>query len=930
MKFNFYLLFLNYILLTGLTSNNVYSQGNPAVNNLIKPTESYFEKMPSEKLYLHFDKPYYSLGDTLWFKSYLLTSATYTASDLSSKLYVELINDSSRLITQLVIPLSAGLGQGYFVLDNRVLDGSYKIRAYTGWMQNFDQNTFFNKQFYIGKPSQQGSWMVSEQHTVKTITTGNQINLAIQMNDLDGKVIPYRDVEIKLTAGSKTLVRTNHTTSDAGAFNTSFILPEKADNTNLTLVITDKTGKNSKLNIPFYPNGPTQSIDMQFMPEGGNMIVGLYNKVGFKVIGDDGKGLAIKGSIRDSKNEEVTTFQALHNGMGNFMMLPQAGEKYTASITTADGITKTVDLPLPKAAGIAIRVDNINRADSVNIYITATPDIATTKKTYMLIAQSKDVIHFGTAFNLDNGFNNLRIAKNKFNTGIVSFVILDDLNQPVNERRIFINLHDQLQLSLSNSESFYQPKDSVAVTVNVKDKTGKPVPGSFSISVTDDGVIKDKAYNDNIISRFLLTSELKGNVEEPGRYFSPGDINMEKALDNLMLTQGWTGYDWKGISATSPKFEAGIDSRISGKLENFFKKPIANAKVSLFASSKKYGVILIDTISNAKGRFVFENLPLIDTIAYTIKVHNAKGKEIGAGIVLDPFKTAPVTNNNDYRLTPWYAHSSDSLMVKYFNRPNQTALPGINAQDVKGTLLKEVIVKAKKEPIKIGTEFGYPKAEINEKDLIAAGKKSLFDLIYQRFKSVKTANFYSDDVFKRPAMHTTSQYVSGSLIISDVFIDGQSVKSIYGGAVTGDSTSYNEFLRTFFNYVGADDIKDVKLLEGVHAFMTITTRSGAGVFTRTSPGSLAFRPLPMLFSKQFYSPRYAVKNDLPDTRTTIFWEPNLVTDENGNATVSFYAADKPSTYTINIEGTNMQGGFGYQTGKISITSQTGTKAKPAK
>ena len=930
MKLNFYKLLLSCILLTGIISNNAYSQESPAVSQLIKTTENYFEKMPSEKLYLHFDKPYYSLGDTLWFKSYLLTSASYTASLLSSKLYVELINDSSKLITQLVIPLSAGLGQGYFALDNKVHDGSYKIRAYTSWMQNFGENTFFNRQFYIGKPSQQGSWMVNEQHTVKTTATGNQVNLAIQMNDLDGKTIPYRDVEIRLTAANKTLIRTNHTTSDAGAFNTSFTLPVKTDNSNLTLVITDKTGKNSQLNIPFYPGGTAQNIDVQFMPEGGSMVVGLYNKVGFKAIGDDGRGLTIKGSIHDSKNEEVTTFQTLHNGMGNFMLLPQAGEKYTASITTADGATKMVDLPLPKASGIAIRIDNINRADSVSIYITATPDVAAAKRTYSLIAQSKDVIHFGTAFNLDKGFNNLRIAKNKFITGIISFVILDNLNQPVNERRVFVNLHDQLQLSLSNSENSYQPKDSVAVTVSVKDKTGKPVRGNFSVSVTDDGAVTNKTYNDNIVSRFLLTSELRGNVEEPGWYFTSGEANMEKALDNLMLTQGWTGYDWKGISAAPPKFEAGADSRISGKLENLFKKPIANAKVSLFASSKKYGVILIDTTSNENGRFVFDNLPLIDTIAYTIKVHNEKGKEIGAGIVLDAFTTAPVTGSNDYRLTPWYVHGSDSLMIKYFNRPAQTTLPGINAQDVKGTLLKEVIVKAKKEPVKIGTEFGYPKAEINEKDLIAAGKKSLFDLIYQRFKSIKTANFYSDDVFKRPAMHNTSQYVSGSLLINDVFIDGQSAKSIYGGAVTGDSTSYNQFLRTFFNYVGADDIKDVKLVEGTHAFMTITTRSGAGVFTRTSPGSLAFRPLPMLFPKQFYSPQYEIKNDAPDTRTTIFWEPNLVTGEDGIATLSFYAADKPSTYTINIEGTNMQGGFGYQTGKINITSQAGLKTKTTK
>jgi hypothetical protein len=915
---NIHVLFL-FMLFAGYA----HGQENPTIVKLVNTAENYFDKLPSEKLYLHFDKPYYSVGDTLWFKSYLLKAADYTASAQSTKLYVDLINDSSVLIKQLVIPLSAGLGQGYFALDANLYDGNYHVRAYTNWMQNFGEDAFFNKQFYIGKPAQQGGWMASEQHTVKTTATGKHVDLSLQLNDMDGRALPYRDIEIKLMDGKKTLFNVKNLTTDAGVVNASFALSPKADNTNLTLVVEDKTGKNSTLSIPFYPGGQQQQpADLQFMPEGGSMIAGLYNKVGFKIIGDDGKGIAVKGSIRDSKNEEIITFQSLHNGMGNFMLLPQAGEKYTVDFTTADGIKQTVALPAAKPSGIALRIDNITDADSVRIYITATPDAASAINAYTLIAQSKDVIHFGNPFNLENGFSNLRLAKKMLPTGIVSFVILDALGNPVNERRVFIDLNNQLQLSLANSETSYQPKDSVAVTVNVKDKEGKPVRGTFSVAVTDDGVVKDKNDGDNIVSRFLLTSELKGNVEAPGWYVrSTGGADRLKALDNLLLTQGWTGYDWKGLPATPPKFEAGADSRVSGKLEGFLKKPVANTKVSLFASSKKYGMILIDTVSDANGRFVFENLPLVDTIAYTIKAHNAKGKEINANIILDPFKPSPAILPNSQRLMPWYANASDSLMIKYFNRPGQTALPGINANDVKGKLLTEVVIKSKKEPIKIGKEFGYPKAELTEQDLINAGKKTLADLIYQRFKSVKLASYYSVDAFKRPGMHNSPEYVSGTLFINDVFIDGQSVQNIYGGDKTGDPKSYNDFLRMFFNYISADDVKNMKLVEGEHAFMTITTRSGAGVFTRVSPGSIAFRPPPMLFAKQFYSPRYVVKNNAPDNRTTIFWEPNLVTDENGKATLSFYTADKPSTYTIRVEGTDMAGNFGYQTGNIRVTAK---------
>jgi hypothetical protein len=918
-------------MLLFLCVNYAYSQNNTAgVHKVISSIESYHKLYPSEKLYLHFDKPYYTIGDTLWFKSYLLTSATYQASALSSKLYVELLNDSSQLVSRLVIPLSAGLGQGYFALNNKIRDGSYKVRAYTNWMQNFGVNAFFTKQFYIGKPSLQGSWVVNEQHSVKTNAAGNQVDLAIQLNDLDGQAIPYRDVEIKLLEGCRTVLRSNKITSDVGTFNTSFTLPLKSNNADLTLLITDKTGKNSNLSIPFYPGGSAQNIDLQFMPEGGSMVAGLYNKIGFKAISDDGRGLTVKGVIRNSQNEDVITFQTLHNGMGNFMLRPVSGERYTADITTADGITKTINLPLLKTTGIALRIDNINKPDSVGIFITATQDIAAAKKTYTLVALSKDVVHFGTSFNLNNGFNNVRIAKNKFKTGIVSFLIMDDHNQPVCERRIFINLHDQLKLSIANSRDRYLSLDSIALMVKVTDKAGKPFMGSFSVSVTDDGSVNNKGGDDNILSRFLLTSELKGNIEEPGWYFLDNDAGKEKALDNLLLTQGWTGYDWTATLNPSPKFEAEIDNSVSGKLLNAFKKPIAHAQVTLYASTKKYGTIAIDTFSDAAGKFRFSDLPLYDTIAYTIKAHSSKGKSLGAVIVLDEFKPAAIALTYPIRSMPWYAKSSDSLMLKYFNRPNQPIIPGLRPSEIKGNLLKEVQIKAKKQRVTIGDEDGFPIRELNEQQLIAARKKSLLSLLFEKFTSFRETYIFAYNMMEKPGSVFTqdkaanTNFCIGTSLIYDVFIDGKSMRRINGSYVTQDSTTYYNALKEFFSYVGADDIKDVKIMGGFHTFMTITTRSGAGPFTHISAGNMAYRPLPMLLPKQFYSPRYTVKSNSNqlDNRTTIYWEPNLVTDENGKATLSFYAADKLSTYTVRIEGTNMAGGFCSQTGKISVTSKT--------
>jgi hypothetical protein len=57
--------------------------------------------------------------------------------------------------------------------------------------------------------------------------------------------------------------------------------------------------------------------------------------------------------------------------------------------------------------------------------------------------------------------------------------------------------------------------------------------------------------------------------------------------------------------------------------------------------------------------------------------------------------------------------------------------------------------------------------------------------------------------------------------------------------------------------------------------------------------------------RTFYSPKYDVKKpeyEKPDLRTTIHWEPNVVTDEDGNATISFYNADSKTIIKVDAEG----------------------------
>jgi hypothetical protein len=885
---------------------------------IIEQTQAYHTNFPSEKLYLHFDRPYYTTYDTIWFKASLFNPATYTPSRLSSKVYIELINDSSIVVNRFAIPLEAGLGEGYIALDEKISDGTYTIRAYTNWMQNFGEDVFFSRQFYVGKSSVQGAWLIKEQHTLKSLATVNEINLALNLTNVNKSVIPYKDIELRLAERKKLLFKRTFTTNDAGNVTVNFSLPSKADVRKLSLLITDKNTNNRYI-LPFYPGSTMQNIDVQFMPESGELVNGLACRVGFKAIGEDGLGINIKGVVLNQAGKEVSSFKTSHAGMGSFLLLPRSDETYTAKFDI-NGVSHSAPLPLVKPTGLNLRVDNLSSADSVHAYVSITPDIAQANQLYTLIVHSAGGVYMGFSFTMREGFLHIPFAKKDFISGIVSFTLLNNHSKPLLERKIFIDQHDRLNLKIANSKLHYKPIDSVALNLEVNDALGHPVVGNFSVSVTDDAYIKNDSLSDNIISRLLLTSELKGYIEKPNWYFISNDIDTKTALDNLMLTQGWTGFNWdKALTpAVKPLFKPEPNNRLTGNLRSLFKKPVKNAKLNFFSVSKKYGVIVLDTVSDDRGEFAFENLPIYDTISYTLRVNNKNDKASAATVNLDLFEPAKVSDNQ-IRVIPWYAHVNDSSMLAYFNRQQPPRYNGIDISQIKGKLLKEVKVKASAQSITAERYSGFVTKEIFEKELIDAGKTTLYDLVCRKINNFGIGYLFKDSMFSRVAMHDYPALVIGINMVSDLIVDGQGTTLFSENATPPANFPNPKAAIDFMKMIGADDVKNIKIAEGLQIFIVVTTRSGKGHFTRPAYNVLAYRPVPYCLPRQFYRPRYDVKNTVAFTpRPTIHWEPNLITDKNGKGGLSFFAADKPGTYTVIIEGTDMNGNFGRQTSKIII------------
>ncbi len=68
-------------------------------------------------------------------------------------------------------------------------------------------------------------------------------------------------------------------------------------------------------------------------------------------------------------------------------------------------------------------------------------------------------------------------------------------------------------------------------------------------------------------------------------------------------------------------------------------------------------------------------------------------------------------------------------------------------------------------------------------------------------------------------------------------------------------------------------------------------------------------------TRLFYAPVYSATetgNTFPDMRSTIYWRPQLVTDEDGAASLEFYNSDGVGKYKVVVEGLSESGKIGRQ------------------
>ncbi|HEY0054626.1 MAG TPA: hypothetical protein VGB63_04645 [Pedobacter sp.] len=886
---------------------------------MIESLNLFIERQAVEKVYLQTDKPSYSAGDTLWFKAYLFKASYLEPSEKSGVLYVEIANDSNMVIKRIMSPVSGGRSAGQVTLGELEMPpGAYILRAYTNWMRDFGETYVFQKPFYIGD-EKVNDWLVSYNTRILSNNGNNTLQLGLKLQQVDRTPVGLRELQIRLADGKHTWLRTNEDTNVDGLLNLNVDLPEKAETTSLNLFIQDrrKSAPKRTLVIPLSVNRP-ERLDLQFMPEGGDLVAGLPVRVAFKAVNEDGRGADVSGEIYNSKSLKITAFKSLHKGMGSFNFIPKAGESYFARVNLPNGKYRDYPLPLVKINGISLRVDNAFKSDSCEVTVRASPEMAGSNRIYYLIGQARGIACYGSAFNIQKGVARFKIANSLFPTGIARFTLTGQNKIALSERIVFIERADNLNLSTTQTKAFYSTRDSVSLQLKVSDTDGNPVQGSFSIAVTDDNQVKTDSLSDfSILNQMLLTSDLKGEIENPGYYMQDTrTARVWQDLDHLLLTQGWTGFEFAEVfkPVKNPKYQAETQFLIKGKVTNAFNKPISSSGVSLL-SQKPYFVR--ETRTDERGDFYFEQIFPIDTAEFFIQAKNKNGKNFNVGIEMEEF-VPPVFTASVQRLKPWYVNIDTSSL-----RTVDKKMSLKHAREkLTGTVLKEVVIKSKRI-IKDSKNLNGPgEADftITREELEKAGRTTLGDLLSKNIKS-----------FRLQMTKGGRLYVIGDRKMH-LIIDGINTEFYWNGEMP-----LHEYFKHFLEYYSAEEIKGIEVMTSksysyaarylppmedpsFHSYIEVTTRSGSGPLLKKMVGTYVYRPMPFSLPKKFYSPKYIAGStaDGTDIRSTIFWEPDLITNKQGLANIKFFTADTPGNYSIIIEGTDLNGKLGYTRGKIIV------------
>jgi hypothetical protein len=548
-------------------------------NDRLTLTEKLLLSGPLYRTQLATDKPMYQPGETVRFRSLTLDQFSFkpTADDLhliftlikptgeqeqvlqgSARVSKEKDGKPEEILGPDKKPLR-GIGAGDYTIDPSAPGGEYTLRVSEA------SNRF---------PPQERKFLVNRyekprlnkelEFTKKAYGPGEEVVATCKVSRAEGgKPVADKPVtatvridgqtyDAKGAAGGPIALRTD----GQGGVNVHFRLPAEIARGEATVSIMFQDDANVETIVRPIPI-VLKKLQVDFYPEGGELVAGLKNRVYFQVRTTLDKPAELSGRIVDQLGQAVAKVQTFNDptqpganqGMGTFEFTPHEGGGYELRIDSPQGIEGKYAVPEVKADGVVLNLPQgvvDDRSPIVARVASGQEDRDLFLGAYCrgkLMAHQRLHVKKGEAAEVylrpESGIGGVyRVTVYEERPG-------DDNHRqllPRAERLMYRAPAERLSLAIKPDKPKYVPGDKATLHITAANEKGKPTPAVVMVAVVDKSIIKlaDEKTFRTMPTHFLLTSEVRHPEDlEHSDFLLTDHKSALTALDLLLGTQGW-------------------------------------------------------------------------------------------------------------------------------------------------------------------------------------------------------------------------------------------------------------------------------------------------------------------------------------------------------------------------------------------------------
>ncbi len=645
----------------------------------------------------------------------------------------------------------------------------------------------------------------------------------------------------------------------------------------------------------------TPNVSLKFFPESGNMVDGILTVVGFKAVDQSGIPVEVNGVIRLEDGTTIASFKSYHDGIGKVQFKPQGGKKYLAEVETEAG-KRTYPLPEVLGSGLTLKIQD--EKGGKKFQLSRSEKDKARFANLLVVADINSQLVYQQEISFEDYPSVIgHLVTDSLPSGILHFTVFDNNGAPLAERLCFVD----------NGE--YRAKGDIAVikagTTKRAENTvelnfPEAIQRSCSVAVID---LSSAGSGDkeDIYSRFLLTSDLKGYIYNPAWYFENQNDSTKQGLDNLMLTHGWSRFNWTKILAGSfPEltYKDHEMIRVTGKvMDEKDKDLLAGGTINFYVEGEDSTSQNLEAKVGADGQFAMDSVAFSGKAklfyAYTDRQGKAKPSKVHLNEdLLDKrieMVPAGIAGSGISKSAAAITQSKEEIDSRY--RYTKSKL-----DDVKE--LEKVVVDAKstKRPLDVVNEkyttgvFREP-GKVNLDNINdPANDKSMnvVDYIKNRIQQVEIQN-------GRFVNRKNISLMSGQKWIIGLFLNETPTDMLQLKILRVDQVALVKFYEAGFVGSGSGSPGGAIAVYTKEQFVE-TKQPDKLEYVEYKGYSI---------TREFYNPDYNgidAKRTTADNRTTLYWNPNVYTDtETRSVKLSFFNNDFSKKFKVVVEGFDAAG-----------------------